>query len=843
MKKSSLTPAGKIFAAFMLLFAAGPVFAATTINSATLDGGVYSSGPYYVRPGQDITVVLNVTKSGGANWKSSGADFGYGTWTVGTNCAYYNGGVSPPNGTYDHTFTSTVPPTATDGTILSANFGTFVNVSCGGAGAGDTLTWANALVVDDVPPTAVSILRADASPTGAASVSWAVTFSESVRNVDAGDFALVQAGGVSGAAITSVVGSGAMVSGGYVTWTVTASTGAGNGTLGLNLVDNDTIIDRAGNPLAGASNGSLVGQVYTIVRISNFDAVEVGAAKATPIYTKLAGVGFSLDVLALDSGGNLSTGYTGTVTVQLVDASGGGVCGSMGLLQGYGSFTFAAGTGRKTVALTYNNAAANARIRINDASAGITACSTDNFAIRPSAFTVSSSNANADATGTSVSATPAVKAGVNFALTATAIAGYNGTPLIDSTKLAAHSGAVQTGSLVGNFGAASGVTGIASGTAFTYSEAGYFNFAASGVYDDTFTAVDQPGDCTNDFSNTAVGGKFGCKFGNSAASVYFGRFTPDHFTMTAGTLTNRRLLACAPASTFTYAGEQLRVAFTLTARNRAGNLTRNYTSGFARLDGTTIANFGFGAVDFADATPPVVATALTANLGLVSSSGSWTEGTGSFTADLGLNRAAAQDGPYESFNLGINPADADGVTLSSYNLDTSVPADTNDRALAGTTKIRFGRLRLSNAHGSELLDLPIPIQTQYWNGSLFVTNREDSCSSLASSSIGLGNYKKALGSGETAVSPATISFVSGVGSMKLTKPGAGNSGSVDLVVNLDTMPNMCPTWTPTNPPTATNMTYLRGAWCGGSYDRDPTARATFGVYKNANEFIYMREMY
>lgn len=832
-----------------LLFSA-PAFAITTINSATLDGNTYSSGnPYYVRPGQLIAVVINVTKTGNPPWRSSGADFGYGAvWTVGTNCSDYNGGVSPANGTYDHSFTSTVNPALTDGTVLSPLFHTFVNTACGGQGAGDSMTWTNAMIIDAVPPTVLSILRADANPSGSATLSWTVTFSESVSAVDAADFALVQAGGVSGATISSVTGSGTMVSGGYVTWTVTANTGTGNGTLGLNLVDNDSIVDRAGNPLAGASDGSLTGEVYTINRVSNFDAVEVGAARATPIYTKLAGVGFSLDILALNSDNTLSTGFTGTVSVQLVDASGGAACSSMPVLQATGNLVFAAAdAGRKTMNFTYNSAARNVRVRISYATTGITACSTDNFAIRPSSFTVTSANANADNTGTSVSATPIIAAGANFALAATALAGYDGTPLIDSTKLAAHGGAAQTGSTTGSFGAASALTGIASGATFTYSEVGYFNFAASGVYDDSFTAVDQPNDCTDDFSNTLSGGKYGCKFGNSATSVYFGRFVPDHFIVTTGTLTNRRLLGCSPASSFTYAGEQLRVEFTLTARNGLATptVTQNYTtaSGLAKLDGTVIASFGFGAIDLADVTTPTNATALTGNLGLVASSGSWVAGAGSFTADLGLNRAATPDGPYESFRLGIVPADTDGVTVrtSDLNLDTTVPADTNDRVLAGSSIVRFGRLRLSNAHGSELLALPIPISVQYWNGTLFTTHTADSCTNLTSANIGLDNYKNNLASGETSVSPATINFASGIGTMRLTAPGAGNSGSVDLCVDLGSDPVGGVTCSAA---ASAGKSYLQGKWAPGTtWDNDPKVRATFGVYKNANEFIYLREMY
>lgn len=116
--------------------------------------------------------------------------------------------------------------------------------------------------IDRTAPVVSSIVRVDPTPTALASVSWTVTFSKNVTGVDVTDFALAQAGGVSGALITGVT----PVSGSV--YTVTASTGSGNGTLGLNLVDDDTIIDAAGNPLggAGAGNGNFSGEIYSIVR-------------------------------------------------------------------------------------------------------------------------------------------------------------------------------------------------------------------------------------------------------------------------------------------------------------------------------------------------------------------------------------------------------------------------------------------------------------------------------------------------------------------------------------------------------------------------------------------------
>jgi hypothetical protein len=92
-------------------------------------------------------------------------------------------------------------------------------------------------------------------------VSWTVRFSEAVTGVGAGDFQLAKSGLGSVPAITGVTGSGS-------SYTVTASTGSGSGTLGLNLVDHDSIRDLAGNPLGGigTGNGNFRGQVYTIDR-------------------------------------------------------------------------------------------------------------------------------------------------------------------------------------------------------------------------------------------------------------------------------------------------------------------------------------------------------------------------------------------------------------------------------------------------------------------------------------------------------------------------------------------------------------------------------------------------
>ncbi|MCR4303396.1 MAG: hypothetical protein NUV63_04090, partial [Gallionella sp.] len=115
--------------------------------------------------------------------------------------------------------------TVTD--INAANFGAaFASQKPGSAGGARTISVDHVeITVDYTPVISVSsINRASTNPTEpATAVSWTVVFTASVSGVDASDFALVQGGGVTGATITSVTGSG-------TTWTVTANTGTGTGT-------------------------------------------------------------------------------------------------------------------------------------------------------------------------------------------------------------------------------------------------------------------------------------------------------------------------------------------------------------------------------------------------------------------------------------------------------------------------------------------------------------------------------------------------------------------------------------------------------------------------------------
>jgi hypothetical protein len=147
-----------------------------------------------------------------------------------------------------------------NGTIVASIPAGAVTDASGNGNAASTSV-DNSVTFEPTTPVVTGIVPMDPNPSGAASVRFNVTFSQSVVGVDAGDFTL-EATGVTGATIASVSGGGAI-------YNVTVNTGTGEGSVGLNLVDNDSIsgfstgVALGGN---GAGNGDFTGQSYTFDR-------------------------------------------------------------------------------------------------------------------------------------------------------------------------------------------------------------------------------------------------------------------------------------------------------------------------------------------------------------------------------------------------------------------------------------------------------------------------------------------------------------------------------------------------------------------------------------------------
>ena len=130
------------------------------------------------------------------------------------------------------------------------------------AGNTDATPASHAWTVDATSPMVVSSLRVHATPTAQNAVKFTVTFSEPVTGVDTTDFFLTTTK-VNGATVTEVTGSG-------TTYTVTATTGTGDGTIRLDVLDDDSIRDGVLNPLNGAFS---TGQAYTVNKTLKYKSV------------------------------------------------------------------------------------------------------------------------------------------------------------------------------------------------------------------------------------------------------------------------------------------------------------------------------------------------------------------------------------------------------------------------------------------------------------------------------------------------------------------------------------------------------------------------------------------
>jgi fimbrial isopeptide formation D2 family protein/uncharacterized repeat protein (TIGR01451 family) len=599
--------------------------------------------------------------------------------------------------------------------------------------------------------------------------------------------------------------------------------------------------------------------------VGAFNACDVGVTctkdyspTISRITTKIAGSPFYLDLVELSAQQN----YGKAVKVELLDSSDNQ--GTIDLKTNCSSSWTTVATLSTTP--TFNNSKAynvgpftvseayrDMRVRVTSTSGtSMIGCSLDNFAIRPNNFVLRVTDADWQTTGTSRALNnidlaspgsstgisyPIHKAGQPFTVRATAqnaadgtTSNYAGTLL---PVLGVCSGTACTPHL-GDFPLSSFVfvSGLLSPTARTYSEVGSFNLA---LRDTDFTkdadAADTPATCDNVPDAQGRYGRYIC----GATDV--GRFVPDHFDVSVDS--DGTMAAGCAAGAFTYTGQTMGYGtvpmLTIKPMNAAsgGSVTQNYRGDFQKLlaSGISIVAPTEDAVQKgADGLTKTLLSASMSTGTLVN------DGSGTMTYTLKADDAFtytrdanALVGPYiTNIPLAVS-AVSDGEVSAAGTLSILSPAGVS---------LRYGRLSLQNAYGSELLTLPIPVEAQYWSGSYYTVNTDDSCTAFPASSIIMDNYLQSLKACETHFSPAgDLTMSGGILSpgLNLTAPGSGNTGSVDLELNIASgaSGNTCTSATESSA-IAANI-----SWFGAN----PTARATFGIYKGNSKFIYIRELY
>jgi len=142
------------------------------------------------------------------------------------------------------------------------------------------------------------------------------------------------------------------------------------------------------------------------------------------------------------------------------------------------------------------------------------------------------------------------------------------------------------------------------------------------------------------------------------------------------------------------------------------------------------------------------------------------------------------------------------------------------------SEVRLGRLRLGNAHGSELQGLSLPVVLESWqanaNGS-FQPEGLDTCTTAVSlGAAQLDQFSGNLAAGETTASLAWPLNPT-QRQVLMSAPGSGNDGSVQV-----SYPS-APSW-------------LQYPWDGTTRSA-ARGLASFGIYKGSAPVIYRRELY
>lgn len=456
---------------------------------------------------------------------------------------------------------------------------------------------------------------------------------------------------------------------------------------------------------------------------------------------------------------------------------------------------------------------------------------TANFVVKPYDFQVGdirdAAGAVANPQASSAAGPKFIGAGQPFRATVTAVDaegdptpnyGRETTPesvRLDVVLLAPAGGSSPPLTAPTGFGAFTG--GTATGTDFAWNEVGIVRLEPGVLDGDYLGAGDVAG----------------------TASEPVGRFVPDHFDLAGDT--PEFATACGMGG-FTYEGQafqyQVAPSATATARSAAGVLTRNYTGAFFKLATATLQNRAYtaatGTLDesglpAASADPAVAQTS---------------PGVATLTFSSGSGLAFARSTPTAPFQadieLSIVVRDADGVAAAS----PLVFGAGGGIAFSSGAEMRYGRVRIANAVGSELVNLPVTAVTEYYSGPAtgFVKNGADSCTSGVA--LAFSGFTKSLAPGETCALDAGAPGSSGVGcaaaapsgerfaepplagdfNLRLAAPGAGNEGGLLIGASV-------PAW-------------LRFDWNAATPgDEDPAGQVTFGIYGGDSHQIYLREVY
>lgn len=319
-----------------------------------------------------------------------------------------------------------------------------------------------------------------------------------------------------------------------------------------------------------------------------------------------------------------------------------------------------------------------------------------------------------------------------------------------------------------------------------------------------------------------------------------GRFKAHHFT---AALNTPSFSTTCSAGSFSYVGESFTYSnvpeITVTARALAGETTENYTGGFFKIDNTSLPDPAYSSTPATldmSGLPPGSSDPSIADLGAG-------VGTLTFSGGSGLSYVrTTEESPFDAdIRLSLNVIDSDTAAAAG---NPVVFGSAGGMLFDSGSTMRYGRARLFNAFGSELVDLSLQLRTEYFVDAStgFVPNVDDVCTSAVT--LALGGFTENLSVGETCVldsgapgaseegcavaGPPALQYreppLGGDFNLYLRAPGATNDGSAAATADV-------PSW-------------LEFDWDAGLPGlEDPTGTAVFGIFRGADRRIYTRELY
>jgi MSHA biogenesis protein MshQ len=332
-----------------------------------------------------------------------------------------------------------------------------------------------------------------------------------------------------------------------------------------------------------------------------------------------------------------------------------------------------------------------------------------------------------------------------------------------------------------------------------------------------------------------------------ATAINIGRFIPAHFTQTVAQAGEFHATCDASTAFTAFSGQMdeasssigaisylLNPVLAITAYNKQGNITQNY---YQDSQGSANDFMKLSAADVNINLPTTDQVATGVNTSLLPLSANMNTGTLSQNDLIAMPSVALPKGVLHyqladndhffynrSANAKVSPFTSDiAFTVASITDADDVDVTSTATASPDGITIRFGRLWLENSFGPETTNLAQVMTLEHFDGSEFTTSTDNNCVGYDPSNITLSNIS--VDPARTDVLGNIGRFQSGISQgIEFEAPGAGTQGQLGV--------------------TYETYYWLQYDWDNnGAYDNDPTAIATFGLYRGDDRLFHWREVF